>query len=131
MSQGRVTILSQETLHMDSFPDHCNNKFFGKIPTSRKQMDERVQKYLRKKDGTESKEAYPMAGTSQWGRPKENHHHNQTKRGNKRWYFLRPYQRDERRYRRLDVLSNTEKPKETHNFPYKPPDRSKYCEFNK
>lgn len=39
-------------------PGTLSKKFLGKTPTIRQEMNERVQKYLRKEEGTTAKEAY-------------------------------------------------------------------------
>lgn len=56
-------------------------KLLGKITTTRQEMNERVQQYLRQQEGIKAKKAYLKVETTQKGSMRDNHTNNQPDRG--------------------------------------------------
>ncbi|KAI3754015.1 hypothetical protein L2E82_26099 [Cichorium intybus] len=117
-------------------PGLLSTKFLGKPPATRQEMNERVERFLRQEEGTAAKEAYLRAAATSSSKARENH---PQYLGERRQPFRRgkpqkPYNnhyRDDRRYKRTDILAVTDKSKQAKRTSERPRDQSKYCEFHK
>ncbi|KAI3739503.1 hypothetical protein L2E82_29910 [Cichorium intybus] len=112
-------------------PGPLSTKFLGRPPATRQEMKERVERFLRQEEGTAAKEAYLRAAATPSTKARENHSHYL---GDRRQPFRigksqRPYNnhyRDDRRYKRTDILAVAEKSKPAGRTPERPRDQSKY-----
>ncbi|KAI3789244.1 hypothetical protein L2E82_02036 [Cichorium intybus] len=117
-------------------PGPLSTKFLGKPPATRQEMKERVERFLRQEEGTAAKEAYLKAAATSSLKARENHsqylgdRRQPFRRGKPPKPYNTPY-KDDRRYRRTDILAVAEKSKPVRRTPERPRDQSKYCEFHK
>ncbi|KAI3707756.1 hypothetical protein L2E82_36551 [Cichorium intybus] len=117
-------------------PGPLSTKFLGKPPATRQEMKERVERFLRQEEGTAAKEVYLKAAATSSSKTRENH---SQYLGDRRQPFRRgkhqkPYNnhyRDDRRYKRTDILVVAEKNKQARRTSERPRDQPKYCEFHK
>ncbi|KAI3709304.1 hypothetical protein L2E82_39064 [Cichorium intybus] len=117
-------------------PGPLSTKFLGKPPATRQEMKERVERFLRQKEGTAAKEAYLKAAATSSSKTRENH---SQYLGDRRQPFRRgkhqkPYNnhyRVDKRYKRTDILVVAKKNKQARRTSERPRDQSKYCEFHK
>ncbi|KAL7613291.1 hypothetical protein Lser_V15G09109 [Lactuca serriola] len=108
-------------------PGPLSQKLMGKKPQTRAKLKERVERYLRKKEGEAAKEAYLNAMTTKRHNPSHTdfreggRHFGQVRRPRVRF---RPFDKDDRRSRRPEVYTVSEKQQ-----PTKSP-KSRYCEYH-
>ena len=111
-------------------PGTLSTKFVGRMPNTRNEMKERVERYLRQTEGHTTKTAYLKAATSQYGREDGHHHHRHAHRRQKYSKPYADYNRDERRTAHPDVLGIDDRPRTNARFDSYPRNKTRYCEYH-
>ena len=111
-------------------PGTLSTKFVGRMPNTRDELKERVEKYLRQTAGHTTKTAYLKAASSQHDKEDGNYNHRHSHR---RQRYPKPYAdygRDERRSNYPGVLMVDERPKTDTRPDNYPRSKSRYCEYH-
>ena len=111
-------------------PGTLSTKFVGRMPNTRDELKERVDKYLRQTAEHTTKTAYLKAASSQHDKEDGNYNHRHKYR---RQRYPKPYSdygRDERRSNYPGVLMVDERPKTDTRPDNYPRSKSRYCEYH-